>query len=100
MRRETMIDVRRETSAGPTRGWEAHSRPEITSDEIKHVRNILKELVNRTKDFQNLNAFRLFILQHNTYDVDKATMLIKQGKWPSSKGKEVEGGIWTVRGAK
>lgn len=49
------------------------------SNQIEHVKTILKELVGRTKDFQNLNAFRLFVLQHNTYDVDKATMLIKRG---------------------
>eukprot|EP00102_Acyrthosiphon_pisum_P008119 XP_003244271.1 PREDICTED: bromodomain-containing protein 4 isoform X1 [Acyrthosiphon pisum] len=48
------------------------------SNQIEHVKTILNELVGRTKDFQNLNAFRLFILQHNTYDVDKATMLIKR----------------------
>lgn len=58
---------------------DADSRPGIMSDQIEHVKTILKELVGRTKDFQNLNAFRLFILQHNTYDVDKATMLIKRG---------------------
>ncbi|KAF0758235.1 ataxin-2, partial [Aphis craccivora] len=45
------------------------------SDKIEHVKSILKELVGRTKDFQNLNAFRLFVLQHNTYDVDKATIV-------------------------
>ncbi|XP_025200579.1 uncharacterized protein LOC112598365 [Melanaphis sacchari] len=58
---------------------DADSRPRIMSNKIEHVKTILKELVGRTKDFQNLNAFRLFVLQHNTYDVDKATMLIKQG---------------------
>lgn len=57
------------------------------SDQIEHVKTILKELVGRTKDFQNLNAFRLFILQHNTYDVDKATMLIKRGKWQAAWGR-------------
>jgi len=61
------------------------------SDKIEHVKSILKELVGRTKDFQNLNAFRLFVLQHNTYDVDKATMLIKRGKWPFGKGGGVKG---------
>jgi len=70
------------------------------SNQIEHVKTILKELVGRTKDFQNLNAFRLFILQHNTYDVDKATMLIKRGKWPSSKGGGVNGSMGSVRGAK
>uniref|UniRef100_A0A2S2NMA3 Protein doublesex n=1 Tax=Schizaphis graminum TaxID=13262 RepID=A0A2S2NMA3_SCHGA len=58
---------------------DADSRPKIMSNQIEHVKSILKELVGRTKDFQNLNAFRLFVLQHNTYDVDKATMLIKRG---------------------
>jgi len=70
------------------------------SDQIEHVKTILKELVGRTKDFQNLNAFRLFILQHNTYDVDKATMLIKRGKWLSSKVGGVKGSMGSVRGAK
>lgn len=63
------------------------------TDQIEHVKTILKELVGRTKDFQNLNAFRLFVLKHNTYDVDKATMLIKRGKWLSGKGKRVNGGL-------
>lgn len=48
--------------------------------DVKSMRNMLNELINRTKDFETLDAFRLFVLQHNTYDVDKATKLIKRGK--------------------
>lgn len=52
----------------------------MSEQNMEHVKTILKELIGRTKDFQNLNAFRLLVLQHNTYDVDKATKLIKLGK--------------------
>lgn len=48
--------------------------------DVKSVRNMLDELIDRTKDFESLDAFRLFVLRHNTYDVDKATKLIKRGK--------------------
>ncbi|VVC36943.1 Hypothetical protein CINCED_3A022824 [Cinara cedri] len=47
--------------------------------DVKSVRNMLRELIDRTKDCETLDAFRLFVLQHNTYDVDKATKLIKRG---------------------
>lgn len=47
---------------------------------MDQVKAMLKELIGRTKDFQNLNAFRLLALQHNTYDVDKATKSIKRGE--------------------
>lgn len=50
------------------------------ADQIEDVKTILKQLISRTKDFQSLNAFRLFVLQHNTYDVDKAVKLIKRGE--------------------
>lgn len=53
----------------------------MMNDQIEDVKTILKELIGRTKDFQSLNAFRLFVLQHNTYDVDKAAKLIKRGKY-------------------
>ncbi|XP_050438844.1 doublesex- and mab-3-related transcription factor A2-like [Adelges cooleyi] len=60
---------------------DADSRPDMAmSDPIEDIGSVLKELINRTKEFQNLDAFRLFILQHNTFDVDKATKLIKRGE--------------------
>jgi len=61
------------------------SRPGTTGDqtvEDQSMRTILKELIGRTRDFESLdNAFCLFVLQNNTYDVEKATMLIKQGMY-------------------
>lgn len=53
------------------------------TENIENRKTILEELISRTEDFQNLNALRLLILQHNTFDVDKATELIKRGKCPS-----------------
>jgi hypothetical protein len=56
------------------------SGPGITIEQnVEQVKAMLKEMIGRTKDFQNLNAFRLLVLQHNTYDVDKATKSIKRG---------------------
>lgn len=62
------------------------ARSGIVKDQIESVKTLLRELISRTKDFENLNAFRLFILQHHTCnnDVDQATKLIKRGKCPSA----------------
>lgn len=52
-------------------------------DQIENAKTLLRELISRTKDFENLNAFRLYVLQHHTCnnDVDRATELIKRGKY-------------------
>lgn len=59
------------------------ARSGIMKDQLENVKTLLKELISRTKDFENLNAFRLFILQHHARnnDLDQAIKLIKQGKY-------------------
>lgn len=54
------------------------------TENVESRKTVLEELISRTEDFQNLNALRLLILQHNTFDVDKAAKLIKRGNTTSA----------------